>query len=154
MCIFGSITFVPVSWVCKKQTSVFHSSTESEIISFETGLRKDGLLALYLWDTVIEVQRSRIQETGATLHSKTKTQNYQRRKKIEQLNDVDYVPTNTHSSQGESQLYTSEDKEAVIKRIIEARSPAMRHVSRTRRVALDWLFDRINLGLKDPNQIC
>ena len=31
--IFGSHTFVPISWMCKKQTSVSHSSTESEIIS-------------------------------------------------------------------------------------------------------------------------
>ena len=35
LCIFGSHTFVPISWMCKKQTSVSHSSTESEII--ETG---------------------------------------------------------------------------------------------------------------------
>ena len=32
--------------------------------------------------------------------------------------------------------------------IIKGRSPAMRHVSRTHRVALDWLFDRINLDSK------
>ena len=35
--------------------------------------------------------------------------------------------------------------EAVIKMIIKGRSPTMRHVSRTHRVALDWLFDSINL---------
>ena len=35
--------------------------------------------------------------------------------------------------------------EAVIKMIVKRRSPTMRHVSRTHRVALDWLFDRINL---------
>ena len=29
LCIFGSQTFVPISWMCKKQTSVSHSSTES-----------------------------------------------------------------------------------------------------------------------------
>ena len=29
--ILGSHTFVPISWMCKKQTSVSHSSTESEI---------------------------------------------------------------------------------------------------------------------------
>ena len=34
LCIFGSHTFVPMSWMCKKQTAVSHSSTESEIISF------------------------------------------------------------------------------------------------------------------------
>ena len=34
LCVFGSHTFVPISWMCKKQTAVFHSSTESEIILF------------------------------------------------------------------------------------------------------------------------
>ena len=32
--------------------------------------------------------------------------------------------------------------------IVKGRSPTMRHVSRTHRVALDWLFDRINLDPK------
>ena len=41
-----------------------------------------------------------------------------------------------------------EDSEAVIKMITKGRSPTMRHVSRTHRVALDWLFDRINLDTK------
>ena len=31
-CVFGSHTFVPISWVWKKQTSVLHSSTKSKII--------------------------------------------------------------------------------------------------------------------------
>ena len=33
LCVFGSHTFVPISWMCKKQTSVSHSPTELEIIS-------------------------------------------------------------------------------------------------------------------------
>ena len=33
LCVFGSHTFVPISWMCKKQTAVSHSSTESEIMS-------------------------------------------------------------------------------------------------------------------------
>ena len=37
--------------------------------------------------------------------------------------------------------------------IIKGRSPTMRHVSRTDRVALDWLFDRINLDLDQKIQI-
>ena len=41
LCIFGSHTFVPMSWMSKKQTAVSHSSTESEIISLDTGLRLD-----------------------------------------------------------------------------------------------------------------
>ena len=43
LCVFGGHTFVPISWMCKKQTSVSHSSTESEIISLDAGLRLDGI---------------------------------------------------------------------------------------------------------------
>ena len=55
LCIFGSHTFVPISWMCKKQTSVSHSSREAEIISLDAGLRMDGIPALDLWNLVIEV---------------------------------------------------------------------------------------------------
>ena len=41
-------------------------------------------------------------------------------------------------------LYIFEDNEAVIRMVINGRSPTMRSVSRTHRVALDWLFDKIN----------
>ena len=58
LCIFGSRTFMPVSWMCKKQTSVSHSSTEAEIISLDAGLRMDGIPTLTLWDLVIEVFHS------------------------------------------------------------------------------------------------
>ena len=39
----------------KKQTAVSHSSTESEIISLDTALRLDGLLALELWNLIVSV---------------------------------------------------------------------------------------------------
>ena len=55
LCNFGSHTLVPISWMCKKQTAVSHSSTESEIISLDTGLRLDGLPALELWDLIVSV---------------------------------------------------------------------------------------------------
>ena len=58
LCIFGSHTFVPRSWMCKKQTSVSHSSTEAEITFLDAGLRMDGNPALDLWDLVIEVFHS------------------------------------------------------------------------------------------------
>ena len=45
-------------------------------------------------------------------------------------------------------LYIFEDNEAVIKMIFKGRSPTMRHVSRTHRVALDSLFNGINLESK------
>ena len=52
MC-FGSHTFVPISWMSKKETSVSHSSTKSEIISLDTRLILDGIPALDLWDLIV-----------------------------------------------------------------------------------------------------
>ena len=68
--------------------------------------------------------------------------------KIDAMKDIDSVPSNVQSARQEALLYVFEDNEAVIKMIFKGRSPTMRHVSRTHRVALDWLFDRINLDPK------
>ena len=73
--------------------------------------------------------------------------------KIDDLHNVDFISSNVNSSRREALWYIFEDNEAVIKMIIKVRSPTMRHVSRTHRVAFDWLFDRINFGPQDPNQI-
>ena len=142
--------------MCKKQTSVSHSFTESEIISLDAGLRINGLPALDIWDLVIEVlgmtQRIPKPTQACTRKTGAKTQITP---KIEQvldqnvnLSNIDQVPSNAHLSEKESQLYIFQDNEAVIKMIITGRSPTMRHVPRTHRVALDWLFDRINLDPK------
>ena len=64
------------------------------------------------------------------------------------MKDIDSVHSNVQSARQEALLYVFEDNEAVIKMIIKGRSLTMRHVSRTHRVALDLLFDRINLDPK------
>ena len=55
LCLMGPSTFVFLSWMCKKQGAVAHSSTEAEIISLEAALRMEGMAALELWDRVINV---------------------------------------------------------------------------------------------------
>ena len=156
LCVFGSHTFVPISWMCKKQTSVSHSSTESEIISLDAGLRLDGIPALDVWDLIVSVLGNTIQthdRTGQpvvnnseacspphTIHKRKQSQRV-----INDLDDVHFIPSNVQSSHQEALL---EDNEAVIKMIIKGRSPTLRHVSRTHRVAFDWLFDRINFDSK------
>ena len=149
LCIFGSHTFVPISWMSKKQTAVSHSSTESEIISLDTGLRLYGIPALELWDPIVSVLGSvsqvsdRSGKPESDVHKHHKSQ-----KKINVMENIHSVSSNVQSSRQEALLYVFVDNEAVIKMIIKGRSPTMRHVSRTHRVALDWLFDRINV---DPN---
>ena len=64
LCTCGSHTFVPISWMCKKQTSISHSSTEAEVISLDAGLRMDGVPALDLWDLAIEALHSSPHQTN------------------------------------------------------------------------------------------
>ena len=61
------------------------------------------------------------------------------------LTNIDHVPSTVTRSFSNAELFVFEDNEAVIKIVVKGRSPTMRHVSRTNRVALDWLFDRKNL---------
>ena len=135
LCIFGSHTFVPRSWMCTKQTTVSHSSTESDIISLDTGLRLDGLPALELWDLIVSVlgNVSRVSERSVQpdndVHKHHKSQ-----KNVDVMKDIDAIPSNVQSARQEALLYVFEDNEAVIKMIVKWRSPTMRHVSRTHKV--------------------
>ena len=73
---------------------------------------------------------------------------------INDLDNVDFIPSIVNSSHQESLLNVFDDNEAVIKMIFKGRNPTMRHVSRTHRVALDWLFIRSSqFGPQNTNQI-
>ena len=95
LCVFGSHTFVPISWMCKKQTAVSHNLTESEIISLDIGLRLDGLPALELWDLIVSVlgnishvsDRSGKPENDDHKHHTS-------HKKIDVIKDINAVPSN------------------------------------------------------------
>ena len=52
--------------MCKKQTSVSHSLTESEMISLDAGLRLDGIPALDLWNLIVLVFGNVIQTHDRT----------------------------------------------------------------------------------------
>ena len=138
---FGSRTFVPISWMCKKQTSVSHSSTGSEIISLDARLRLDGIPALDLRDLIVSVLGNTIQTPERPERPVVSDNNQRSQGMTNVFNRIDCVPSNVQSSHQEALLYVFEDTEAVIKMIIKGRS-------RTHRVALDWLFDRINLDPK------
>ena len=138
LCIFGSHTFVPISWMCKKQTAVSHSSTESEIISLDTGLRLDDLPALELWDLIVSVLEniSRVSDRSGKPESDDH-KHHKSHDKIDVTRNIDAVPSNVQSVRQEALLYLFEDNEAVIKMIIMGRSPVTSHNSRNDKVALD-----------------
>ena len=120
-CAFlGSHTFVPISWMCKKQTLFSLSSTESKIISLDARLRLDGLLALEWWDLIVSVFGSVSQisdRTGQFLNDVNK--HHKSQKRIDVMENIDSVPSNVQSSRQEALLYVFEDNEAVIKMIIK-----------------------------------
>ena len=130
--------------MCKKQTTVSHSSTESE------NWTEIGWFACSeLWDPIVSVlgNVSRVSDRSGKPESDDH-KHHKSHNKIDVMKDMDAVLLNVQPARQEALLYVFEDNEAVIKMIIKGRSPTMRHVSRTPRVALDWLFDRINLDPK------
>ena len=85
--------------MCKKQTAVSHSSTESEIISLDTVLRLDGLLALELWDLIVSVlgNASRVSD-GSGKPESDDHKHHKSQRKIDVMKDIDSVPSNVQSS--------------------------------------------------------
>ena len=60
---------------------------------------------------------------------------------------VDFVPCNIPESKGLAKCVVYEDNDAVIKSVVKGRSPNLRHVARTHRVDLDFVWERLR---EDP----
>ena len=109
LCVLGSHTFVPISWMCKKETEVSHSSAESEsIISLDAGLRVDGLSALQFLECLGNI----IQWASLSVPSAK-----------ESFRDwylcfwvIWHFPPNIPNSSHSTQLHSFEDSAAVIQR--------------------------------------
>ena len=115
--------------MCKKQTSVSHSSSEAEIIPLDAGLRMEGIHALDLWDLVIEVFHSSPNKTNkakdvkeprenppADVQANMRNQIPTKHTNLDPTN-IDHVPSSGTHSGSSAMLYVFEDNEAVIKMI-------------------------------------
>ena len=158
LCLLGPNTFVPITWICKKQSAVSHSSTEAEVIALDAAVRLDGVPWLLFWEEVVQVfgkgkepvsrpnkdKRCRV-PSNENIYDASLNQN--KKKDISNIHqtliNTDHVPPSLPPSQGKARLLILEDNEAVVKMIYKGRSPTMRHVLRTFRVDLDWLFERV-----------
>jgi hypothetical protein len=139
LAIVGPNTFAPVTASCKKQTCVSHSSTESEIVAAEQALRTEGLQALAFWELATELLRTDRPDEKVETPCATP-------------NAIDMDPYSSQFNPGKYFAYTrkkshttvliiAEDNEAVIKIIAKARSMALRHLPRTHRIDVHWLFE-------------
>ena len=137
MVLAGPNTWCPLSWMCKKQTAVSHSSAEAEIISLEAAMRSEALPVMELWDTAMDVFHPIPGNAKFDVSTpKPVTDN-------DWLSMIDYVPPSFHRKIDRAKIIILEDNDAVIQMCNKQRIPAMKHVSRTHRVNLDWLIDLI-----------
>ena len=158
LCVVGPRTFCPITWICKKQGAVSHSSSEAEVIALDTGVRLEGIPSMDLWEEIINVFGDEPTvvppkpdpHTGMLPTPPTVSNHLSDylKSETELLSQVDFVPPNVPPPRGKAVLIICEDNEAVINMSRKARSPNMRHCPRVQRVDLDWLFDRL---LKDTN---
>ena len=118
LCIVGPRTFVPINWVCKRQSVVSHSSSEAEVIALDAALRMEGLPALILWELIMDVfsddtvskSQRRSGQVGHVI-----TQGNVLGSVYGLLDNLDYVPCTLPKSQGKGRLVVFEDNDAVIK---------------------------------------
>ena len=163
-CIFGSRTFGPRSWMCKKQTSVSHSSIESEVLSLDAGLRLDGIPAHDLWDLVVEEccillktfrhrEIDRAMKPKALTNPNTNTKIHSNRE-VDELPKVDHVVTSAKPSHFEAQLYNFEDKWSCDQNDHQG----LKSDGETRVLNLlsraGWVVWQSQFGPQNPNQIC
>ena len=146
-----------------KHLSRFHGYAKSKLLchnavlklklfSSDASLRLEGLPALFLWAKVIDVlepavltHAERKLQALKTKTNQTRCSNLQKKTKLNPRRYSKPFMASAPSSNETATLFVFEDDEAVIKMIIKARSPHMRHVSRTHRANEDWLCERINL---------
>ena len=98
-----------------------------------------------LWSLVIDVFEPTAKDKGPS--EITFPEKLTLRQTFDLFGAIDYIPPSLRICYGRGKLFCLEDNDAVIKMIVKGRSPNLRHVSRTHRVDLDWLFAR---AMKDP----
>ena len=143
--IAGPNTFAPITAMCKKQNCVSHSSTESEIVAAEYAVRTEGLQILTFWEHVVHMY-NRKRDGPPRPPQSTPTKGEPRL--ITDGSDLDFNPRRYHAYTRPANLVTeliiAEDNEAVIKIIRKCRSTALRHLPRTHRIDVYWLFEVCN----------
>ena len=163
-CAFSGVTRLCQKVGCARNKLQFHTVLQ-KLKSFllMPCLRMDGIPALNLWDLVIEIFHSvpnKIEQPKEELQgnplqaTKPNVHNPIQFKHTNVIpTNIDHIPSNTTHSGVSAMLYVFEDNEAVIKMIIKSRSPTMRHVSRTHRVALDCCLTGLLCTPKNPNPL-
>ena len=152
MFLVGPNTYFPLNAFSKKQTSITMSSTESEVVAANPGLRAEGLPCLSLWYFLWRGDAGRKAEPRAE-----KDESIVARIDPE-LDEIRYGTTrpdgltiadiNGLSVQlpKSFQIRHMEDSQATITLLLSGQAGVLRHTDRTQRVSFGWLKQQYENG--------
>ena len=139
-------TFVPMSWMCKKQNRSF--SQQCSVLNFLRWTQVYVGMDYQLFNLKTASWKHYPVSQPRGILSVTFAKGSFRLNHIFTLfvfESTDHVPPNIPNSSHSTQLNLFEDSAAVIQIINKGRRPNLRHVTRTHRVDWDRLCERVNL---------
>ena len=113
-------------------------------MALDAATRMEGIPALLLLEQFMDTLRVDPGRPQGRPDPRTGMLNKRDSRENISLANVDYVPYNVPERTSTAKLIIMEDNEAVIQMTKKGRSPNMRHVVRTHRVSLDWLWERLD----------
>ena len=96
-----------------------------------------------LWSTICEVMDGTFTGVGRTERFCFSEPSYRKLHEPDPEHYLDFVPPTVIPHKRSCDLVILEDNEAVIRMCLKGRSPALRHVTRTHRVNVDWVYERL-----------
>ena len=152
MFLVGPNTYYPLNAFSKKQTSITMSSTESEVVAANHGLRAEGLPCLSLWYFLWRGDAGRKAEPRAEKEDEIVA-------RIDpELDEIRYGTTRPdglsiadinglHVQLPRSfQIRHMEDNQATITLLLLGQAGVLRHTDRTQRVSFSWLKQQYDHG--------
>ena len=156
--LVGPNTYYPLNAFSKKQTSITMSSTESEVISANHGVRAQGLPSLslwtFLWKEVCVAKDGKVSSTKPfaprddTIIARIDPELDEIRygecrpdgKTVSDINGLNVALSNKF------QVQFMEDNQATITIILKGDSEKMRHTDRTQNISFGWLKQQFERG--------
>ena len=152
MFLIGPNTYYPRNAFSKNQTSITMSSTESEVVAVNHGLRAEGLPCLSLWYFLWRGDASRKAEPraekGYTIVARIDPELDEIRYGTSRPDGLSIADINgLRVQQPQSfQVRHMEDNQATITLLLLGQAGVLRHTDRTQRVGFSWLKQQYDHG--------
>ena len=151
--LVGPNTYYPLNAFSKKQTSITMSSTESEVVAANQGIRAQGLPSLSLWFFLWmgeagreAVPKAAIQPGTAVARIDPELDEIRYGGKTSDGRSVADINGLHVSLPAKFKVRVMEDNQATITILLTGSSNTMRHTERTQKVSFAWLRQQFEFG--------